>query len=124
MQEGSRIPPLLSLLQSHAALQRRVGELQGHVESLEGRLVVAEGRGPCLSFDNVHEAARAIRKRAREDPGYRAHIEQHYPGAVEDPVFHMPMVDLMEHGFMQRGYELKVRSNTRGALSAPGFELP
>jgi hypothetical protein len=107
MQEGG-LPPLLSLLGGHAALQRRVSELQGHVESLEGRLRAAEGRGPCLSFDNVHEAARAIRKRAREDPGYHAHIEQHYPGAVEDPVFNMPMVYLLEHGFMQRGYEIKL----------------
>lgn len=105
MQEGAS---LLSLFEGHAALQRRMAELQHYVQTLEGRVSATEGRGPCLSYDNVHEAAHAIRKRAREDPGYHAHIELHYPGAIQDPVFNMPMTYLMEHGFMERGHQLKV----------------
>jgi hypothetical protein len=98
---------LRALVSSRATLEQRVHELQAHVESLEGRVRTVEGRGDPISYDNLLKAAKAVRKRAREDQGYCEHIERHYPGGSEDPPRNIPGAYLLEFGFIELEHELE-----------------
>lgn len=99
MQEGAA---LRSLLISRDQLEQRVGELQALVGELVGRLRTVEGRGDPISYDNVCKAGLDVRKRAREDPGYSAHLERRFPGSSQDPPMYIPVQCLLEYGYMEQ----------------------
>jgi chromosome segregation ATPase len=77
------------------------------IEEILQRVLVVEGRGDPISFDNLCKAAQDVRDRAQKEPAYRAYIEQHYPGGSMDPPMHIPWAYLLELGYIERGRATK-----------------